>query len=347
MIASKTITQNEYYILTFIIYANTLVTESRWEAVEVVVVTDRIRGGIWGLLVGDALGVPYEFRPPNRIPSHEEIDMVPPVGYDREYPFLKPATWSDDGAQTLCLLDSLLSRGKLDIHDFSGRLVEWKDRGLWAVDGLVFDVGNQTRDAILKIKSGISPTRSGFVNPHGKGNGSLMRVLPLGLWHQGSDADLVVDAHMQSIVTHGHVTNQVCCALYCVWARRLVEGLDTDAAYESAVATLRDYYGESSDHRRDLEATIRPDDEPVTDGSGYVVATLQAARLALRESSYEAVVKKAIRFGFDTDTNAAVAGGLAGIRHGVQGIPERWLTMLRGKDLAEQLVEQLVELRTR
>ncbi|MCL6594423.1 MAG: ADP-ribosylglycohydrolase family protein, partial [Alicyclobacillus sp.] len=200
----------------------------------------------------------------------------------------------------------------------------------------------QTRDAIVRLKAGDTPERAGFVHPEGKGNGALMRVLPLALWHRGLDEELIADAHRQSLVTHGHVTNQVCCALYCVWARRMLAGMDTDDAYREAVRTLRRHYGSAPEYRADLESTVRPDDAPVADGSGYVVATLHAARLALREPSYEMVVKRAISFGVDTDTNAAVAGGLAGIRHGLEGIPRRWLEGLRGKEMAEQVIERLV-----
>ncbi|MCF8567979.1 ADP-ribosylglycohydrolase family protein [Alicyclobacillus tolerans] len=308
--------------------------------------SDRIRGGFWGLLVGDAVGVPYEFHRADRIPLYDEIDMVPPAGYNRTYPELKPGTWSDDGAQALCLLDSLLAHGTLDMRDFAERLVAWEETGLWAVDGYVFDCGIQTMAALRKLREGVSPTRSGFVKPEGKGNGALMRVLPLALWHQGGDAELIENAHLQSVVTHGHVTNQVCSALYCVWARRLIEGMDTEAAYEQAVTTLREHYGSNSEYREFLEQDVGPDEAPVTDGSGYVVATLHAARLALRESTYEGVVKKAIQFGEDTDTNAAVAGGLAGVRSGIEGIPERWLHLMRGRELAEPLLEKLVEQRT-
>lgn len=315
------------------------------EAIALVNQSGKIRGGLWGLLVGDALGVPYEFRSSDDLPDLENIEMVPPAGYLTTYPSVKPGTWSDDGAQALCLLDSLLAEESLCLSDFANRLLAWKDSGLWAINRYVFDIGIQTRDALEAVRSGLSPTRSGSLVPNGKGNGSLMRVLPLALWHRGTDHELIKDAHTQSIVTHGHITNQVCCALYCLWARGLLKGDDADTAYANAVATLRKHYDPSSKYRFELDHTVRPDESPETDGSGYVVATLHAARLALRESSYEAVVKRAIRFGIDTDTNAAVAGGLAGILYGMAGIPERWLNVMKGKELVQQVLEPLVALR--
>ncbi len=308
-------------------------------------ISEKIRGGLFGLLVGDALGVPYEFRPKSKIPSRNKIDMVPPVGYDRAHAWVQPGTWSDDGSQALCLLDSLLECGELSLDDFSSRLIRWYDKGLWTPDGKMFDVGNQTRDAIQRLKHGDPPTRAGFVHPNGKGNGALMRVLPLTLWHIGSDLELVEAAHRQSLPTHGHITNQICCALYCLWARRLLEGQDTETAYNLAVSSLRKHYGEDSEYRRDLEATVRPDDAPHSDGGGYVVSTLHCARFVLREKTYEDVVKSAIQYGNDTDTNAAVAGGLAGIRDGINGIPKKWLDMLNGKNMVDKLLIPLLQRR--
>lgn len=72
---------------------------------------NKIKGGLYGLLVGDALGVPYEFHHSSQIPEYDLIEMEPPAGFLRAHSGVKPGTWSDDGAQALCLLDSLLEKG--------------------------------------------------------------------------------------------------------------------------------------------------------------------------------------------------------------------------------------------
>lgn len=99
---------------------------------------------------------------------------------------------------------------------------------------------------------------------------------------------------------------------------------------------------------QDREALLRELDVlrsfPKTDkprGTGYVVDSIWSARKALEEDSFEDVVKTAILFGHDTDTTAAVAGGLAGIKFGLAGIPTRWLEQLRGFDLAEPLITRV------
>ena len=71
---------------------------------------DKIAGGLYGLLIGDALGVPYEFYKPEALPSYDQIEMTPPPGFRKTYPQVEAGTWSDDGAQALCLLDSLWHR---------------------------------------------------------------------------------------------------------------------------------------------------------------------------------------------------------------------------------------------
>lgn len=302
----------------------------------------RIAGGLWGLLIGDALGVPYEFQHPNNLPPKNQLEMQPPVGFSRAHAGVPIGTWSDDGAQALALLASLLANAGLNLDDFARRLINWYEHGYMAVDYAVFDVGVQTATAIRQLQRGVPPEQAGGADEYDNGNGSLMRVLPLALWHQGSDAELVQLAQQQSLVTHRHLRAQICCALYCLWARGLLNG--DERAYENAVATLRKIYTENADAYAELEFYIRPDDEPIGKGSGYVVDSLRSARMVLsHENSYEAVVKAAIALGNDTDTTACIAGGLAGIKYGIQAIPERWMQVLRGKEWVEPLLAQLLK----
>ncbi|TDF66044.1 ADP-ribosylglycohydrolase family protein [Cupriavidus sp. L7L] len=298
-------------------------------------------GGLVGLLVGDALGVPFEFHSPEDLPKRHLIEMVPPVGFRRAHAGVRPGTWSDDGAQALCLMASLTDCGQLNLTDFGDRLLQWLDDGYMAVDGDVFDCGIQTAEALGYLRDGVSPHESGGTDERSNGNGSLMRVLPLALWHSGSDEQLVKDAHLQSLPTHAHPRSLVGCAYFSLAARGYLCKLPDPWSW--ADRRLEEIYQDWTGERQrkafqaelDVLRSFGKTDQPR--GTGYVLDCLWSARKALEEDSFEDVVRTAILFGHDTDTTAAVAGGLAGIR-GLAGIPIRWLEELRGFELVEPLI---------
>jgi ADP-ribosylglycohydrolase/protein-tyrosine phosphatase len=302
----------------------------------------RIAGGMWGLLIGDAAGVPYEFKSASSLPASRHIGLVPPAGFARTYAHVPVGTWSDDGAQALCLAQSLLERGDLDCGDLGRRLLAWRDLGHLAVDARVFDCGIQTGQALARIRAGADPASAGADDTRANGNGSLMRVLPLALWHRESDTALAEAAHRQSRVTHGHLLSQVVCALYCLWARTLSEGHRD--GFDIAVARLQTAYacGLLPDHASALRTVLDAPERDAPRGTGYVVDTLWSAHRAMRQPDYASVLRTAIGFGNDTDTTACVAGGLAGVREGIDGIPADWFAGLRGQDLAGPLVAKLV-----
>lgn len=302
---------------------------------------DRLRGGIFGLLIGDALGVPYEFHSAQNIPPIAEIEFEPPDYFRRAHAGVPAGTWSDDGAQALILLDSLLEKGKLDLAHFANSLVAWYDRGFMTPDGVVFDVGIQTSNAIRELKSGIDPSLSGGIDEYSNGNGSLMRTLPLALWHKGSDEELLADSFKQSGVTHGHPRSRICCGVYCLWARYTLQ--ESPDPWAQAIKKFNEIFDEDSPERVEFETkVIPPNTEYEIRGNGYVVSSLRAAKWASDLPSYEEAVKKAISLGEDTDTTACIAGGIAGLKYGVTGIPERWIDGLRGKEIVESLVDRLL-----
>lgn len=306
------------------------------------ILRDRIAGGLIGLLVGDALGVPYEFHPPHALPPPEEIEYAPPDGFQRAHDAVPPGTWSDDGAQALVLLDSLLSCGTLDLRHFSDGLVRWATTGFFAVDGHVFDIGLQTRRAIQRLVSGTEPEFAGPDSERDNGNGALMRVLPLALWHRGTDAELARLAMLQSRPTHGHLHSQIACAQYCLWVRSVLER--EDDAWGSAEWRLRTIATSLELDARELEIVLDPANAARACGSGYVVDSLWSARHAFSTTtSFEGCVRGAIALGYDTDTTAAIAGGIAGIHYGLSGIPQHWREGLRGMTAAEPLLQRLLE----
>jgi len=296
-----------------------------------------LRGAVYGHLVGDAMGVPYEFT----APDPARVVEVREFGSHHQ-----PAgTWSDDGALMLALLDSLLSVG-FDPEDQGRRALAWWDGRAYTPDGDgAFDIGSATAQAIARLRAGTRAIDAGGTGERDQGNGSLMRILPLALVDvPDDDAELVERAHLAGRVTHGHPNCQVTCALYVLAARILIEHPGGEPEPALALATdrlLSVYEGEPAfasvlrgllAHRAHLK---RP-------GGSWVLDSFWSAWEAFASaSSYREAIERCIRYGHDTDTTAAIAGGLAGLRWGVEGIPAEWLNAVRGRDLVEGLLAPL------
>lgn len=301
----------------------------------------QLAGGFYGLLLGDAVGVPYEFHDPQNLPPLDQLDMIPPSDFPRAHRRIPTGTWSDDGALTLALLESLLDCGQFDAEDFGRRLMDWYEHGRYAVDHVVFDVGIQTAESIRFIKQKIPSLYAGGVTERSNGNGSLMRALACVLWHRGSDDELIVLADQQSRVTHSHIRSRLCCALYCVWARYVAQG-DPDA-WASAVRVVRQHYQSNDAAIAELQFHIRPDDAIEGKGSGYVVDSLRSAKQVFdQQLDLKHSIQAAIALGHDTDTTACIAAGVVGLREGQAGLPTVWMQQLRGQDLLAPIWQKLM-----
>lgn len=302
---------------------------------------NRMAGGLQGLLIGDALGVPYEFHEASGLPPLSLIDFDPPAGFRRSHNGVPPGTWSDDGAQALCLLASLLDCEGLDLANFAGRLLNWAYWGYLAVDGHVFDVGVQTQRALDALRDGEAPERAGPAGEYDNGNGALMRVLPLALWHIGDDLSLISMAARQCLPTHGHPRSAVACAMLCLWAR--AELSSVPSSWESAATRLRALGPSAALPPEEIDLVLDPAHLERVKGTGYVLDTLWSARYALEGAGdFAEAVRRAIALGNDTDTTAAVAGGVAGIRYGLSGIPKTWRDRLRGREILSGLEAELL-----
>ncbi len=301
----------------------------------------RLAGAVWGHLVGDAAGVPYEFRRP------EDVGEVR-FGAAGTYG-VPPGTWSDDGALMLALLDSLLT-GRFDPEDQAARALAWADDGRYTPDDEGrFDIGNATSAALARIRSGRPAEEAGGRSERDNGNGSLMRILPVALVGRDLPVDALVEwADRASRVTHAHALARTTCALYALVVRRLVRAepiRDEALAWGQGELTRtlddRAARGVDVDEERAALAAILAHEGRA--GRGFVVDSFWSAWDAFAGADgYRDTIERAIRYGHDTDTTAAIAGGLAGACWGLDGIPADWLASMRGRDIVAPLVDRLI-----
>ncbi|GHT47383.1 hypothetical protein FACS189440_07710 [Bacteroidia bacterium] len=134
--------------------------------------TDKIKLVLFGVAVGDALGVPVEFKSRQEMRQNPISDMI---GYGT---YNQPSgTWSDDSSLTFCLAEALTQ--DFNLNKIGQNFVKWYREGYWTPYGEVFDIGNSTKDAIYRISNGTKPELAGGCEETDNGNGSLMHIAPL------------------------------------------------------------------------------------------------------------------------------------------------------------------------
>lgn len=307
-------------------------------------ITERIKAAFYGAAIGDALGVPVEFC------SREELAADPVADY-RGYGTWNqpPGTFSDDSSLLFCTAESLCR--SYDLNDMASTFVRWYTEGYWGAHDTVFDVGGATSNALRRIQNGCSPLRSGGTSENDNGNGSLMRILPMAFFlsAEPSADERFTKIHEVSGITHAHRRSVFACFIYVEYAILLLKGYSRDDAYLQIRVGLTNYLRESASGASELahfDRILKRDirDLPPADlrGSGYVIHTLESALWCfLTTDNYSDCVLKAVNLGEDTDTTATVAGGLAGLYYGINGIPRPWIDHLAKSPNIATLAETL------
>lgn len=295
----------------------------------------KVRDAFLGLAIGDALGVPFELMKREDLQKDPVTDMVGHLAHDKP-----PGTWSDDGSMTFCTAESLLDG--FDIERMGKSYLAWFDEGHWSADGKAFGSGGTTRAALKKLREGHPAEGAGRIDPESNGNGSLMRILPLAFYLdriKPSDSQMIRTISQVSSITHGHEIAKCACYYYVKFAMHLLQGYNKQQVYDIVKSQFP-----SISH--DLECVFQrlinhniadlPSSEIRSDS--YVVHSLEAAIWCLMTSnSYKETVLKAVNLGGDSDSTAAIAGGLAGILYGLDDVPDHWMDSIARKDDIEEL----------
>ncbi|WNJ17652.1 ADP-ribosylglycohydrolase family protein [Pontibacter sp. G13] len=292
---------------------------------------------LFGLAIGDALGVPFEFRSSEQMRQFPATDMV---GFGTHN---QPAgTWSDDSSLTFCLAEALVEGYSLE--GAASRMVAFKEQNYWTPRGELFDIGLTTSQELSQLAeqlSGGEPSKLNrrilIENEEANGNGALMRISPLlfQIWSM-KPVDQYQAIFEQAALTHPHSRSAMACMMYLNFMRHLIKGIDKHRAYELMKGIIRSLWdrisykeSERMHFDRIMNGDIRKLDRSELRSGGYVMETIEATFWCLlMEDGYSQTVLSAINLGHDTDTTGAVVGALAGVYYGLGDIPEDWLTSL-------------------
>lgn len=305
--------------------------------------SDTFKAALLGLATGDALGVPVEFM------SRETLRKNPVTGMRAFGTHQVPAgTFSDDASLSFCLAEALCH--DIRLLAIAENFVKWYYQNYWTARGQVFDIGISTREAIQRLAQGHNPLSAGNTGENANGNGSLMRILPLLFaLQQKTEAERFGLCRSVSAITHGHIRSVIACHYYLEFARELCIHGDKYRAYQQLQQTIPQFLAEQDINpaetalfSRLLQGNIYELPEEAIQSSGYVLHTLEASVWCLLcSNTYSDAVLKAVNLGSDSDTTAAVTGGIAGILYGSQAIPEEWLTQLARRNDIEKLAARL------
>lgn len=302
-----------------------------------------IHGALFGVAIGDALGVPAEFTSRERLKLDPIKDFVGFKSHNQP-----PGTFSDDSSLTFCLAETLCLG--YDLNDLGKRFVLWRHENYWTAGAEVFDIGMTTNRAIDRLKRGTKPSLAGDFEEGANGNGSLMRIMPLLFYIRNFELEerynIVKDV---SSVTHGHIRSVIACFYYLEFALELLKGRDKQTAYSNTAKTVAEVLVNRRVEQSevDLFAPLLKDDIstfPVDriPSSGYVVSTLKAAIYCfLTTDNYSDTTLMAVNLGQDADTTAAVTGGLAGLYYGFDSIPEKWRNEVKRSNDIKDLCDRL------
>lgn len=243
-------------------------------------------------------------------------------------------TWSDDTSMTLCTLESLTRQNAIIPEDIMLNFSKWLINGEFTPFGRTFGVGRTTLKAIANYRKGKHYSCS---NEKDNGNGSLMRILPVPLYQHFyvreniSLEQEIEEIHTVSVLTHAHERSMVACGIYKFIVDELLCKPNKNSIIQGLqkANTFYHNYQEHNSFSHLFSNKFALTSCANIKSSGYVVDTLEAVIWCLlTTNNYVDCVLRAINLGGDTDTIAAIVGGLGGILYSFNAIPKEWISSL-------------------
>lgn len=301
---------------------------------------ERYRGALLGLAAGDALGATVEFRRRDTFEPVTDIVGGGPHG-------LEAGQWTDDTSMALCLAESLIEKGGMDLTDQLQRYARWWREGYLSSTGEFFDIGGTTQDALMYFER-TGDVHSGSTDPYAAGNGSIMRLAPVPLFFASDPAAAVDQSAESSRTTHGATEAVDACRYLGALICGAVNGASKDALLSDHFNPIDDGYWQHVEPLAPKVAniaagTFKTKNRSQIEGGFYVIPSLEAALWAFYNSdSFEEGALLAVNLGDDADTTGAVYGQLAGAYYGASAVPERWREKLTMREKIEDYATKLL-----
>ncbi len=310
------------------------------------------KSAIMGVVVGDALGLPVQFQSREALARKPLTDMI---GFGT---FNMPAgSWSDDSSMALATLDSIREHGKIDCDDIMIRFVEWLKFGKYTPFGYAYDEGITCTKAIGNYFSAKDVNTCGITGEYANGNGALMRIMPVCLWayekelaNEWTVEEAIEQIHKVAALTHNHLRSNMACGMYYFMMKSILENQgDLVTCLQAGIDQAVVFYNQGLEYLEQMSYynrlfhldSFQNLPAEMIKSSGYVVDSIEAAVWCLlTTNSFEDCLLKAANLGEDTDTVAAIAGGLAGLYYGYENMPKEWLEKIQKRELIDEMCKR-------
>lgn len=277
-----------------------------------------------GVHTGDCLGATYEFDPKDRVrretssdPDQWRVVGMGPFGW-------RPGQPTDDTAMTIAVAMGHLDDPARPVPAVWRRFLDWYDGELMGDGERPRDIGSTTIQGLM-----------GRPTPTSRGNGGMMRAIPTALIRDPDQrrnwtADI-------ARLTHTNPLGVAATVAYNDIAAALIGGATVDEAIEEGIATADrlgyEQLGDRIYYAREWHASEQKLASMMQGARGDLLDSLTLAVAALASGRpFDQALVWVIRWGHDTDTNGAIAGGLLGARYGLAAIPARWVRRLEWAD---------------
>jgi ADP-ribosyl-[dinitrogen reductase] hydrolase len=297
---------------------------------------ERVIGGVLGLTIGEALGVPFHGRRAHQMPH-----PLPP--FELSLKGFTPVATMAATAMARNLTGSLIDRDGFDMADLTRRHVEWLSSNPSGLDNL-------TRIVLTGIRDGDQEAARAYVEQRGPevsaGNGSVKYCAPLGAAYALHHDALAVHAPALSAITHWDERCRTACLAVTLSVAALIRGDPCDRAVVGALEAVVDREGaEELEYLVGAVGRARPIDGP---DMGFALFTAGVAlQVAAEGMGLEEGLRRVVGLGGDTDANGAAAGALLGALHGAGALPSAWLGHLKDRGAIEGEAELLASLAER
>lgn len=302
---------------------------------------DKIRGVLYGVSIGDALGCRYEFT--------ENVEAIHALEQDMKGshleilgggPFnLSKGQVSDDTEMTLCLLQSIATIGKYDQKNVALKYIEW-------FNSRPIDIGKTITKSLFTRKPSLSSDdmirNSKELNYNSLSNGVLMRISPIAIYSLKLNIqDMTSVINQECALTHPNGIIYDSAFAYCTAIKYLLKGTTLEKLQSKLLKkccvtprvriTVTDSFKVPEPtyiiDEMGIEKYINTDDKKY---QGYFGIALQNSFYELfNGKSFEESMINIIKRGGDTDTNCAIAGGILGAYYGFNKLNKNWIDTIK------------------